>query len=176
MSIPLSKSPFVHAIWSSFFNKPLFIQRLTIHFISTIPYVITFSSVKHATLCLHCNSRSVTVTKRHQLCTLFFYPHYMYIQKISKVVYEKMHAFNSVCCLKRLHFLPIYNKCTYAVRTWLLGVFRISWHSFLENNFASGVPWWNLSGGKNKSRFCPVIGGVSLQQHLLLNCQTCSWM
>ena len=37
---------------------------------------------------------------------------------------------------------------------------RFSWKQLCR------VPWW--SAGKNKSRFCPVVGGVSLQQHLLL--------
>ena len=48
-------SYFVHAIWSYFFNKRLFInmQRLTVHFISTIPNVIHVFG--HVFFCKACN-------------------------------------------------------------------------------------------------------------------------
>ena len=56
----LFETPFVHAIWSYFFNRRLLIniQRLTVHFISTIPNVIhVFGHVffcKACHICLHC--------------------------------------------------------------------------------------------------------------------------
>ena len=59
------------------------------------------------------------------------------IHKFSKVVYEKTGAFKtSVCCMKIMHFLRIYNKPVLCEHDCFKFRKHISWHSFLANNFA----------------------------------------
>ena len=50
--------------------------------------------------------------------------------------------------------------------TWLRQISRAYCITQLSWKQLSWVPRW--SAGKNKSRFCPVVGGISLQQHLLI--------
>ena len=57
--------------------------------------------------------------------------------------------------------------------TWLCCVSRAYCMTQFSLKQLCRVPWW--SAGENKSKFCPVGGGISLQQHLLFNdCKHCT--
>ena len=67
--------------------------------------------------------------------------------------------------MKCAHFLRIYNECMLCEHDCVKFHGHIAWHSFLENNFEEFLDEVRV---KSKSRFRPVVGGILLEQHLLL--------
>ena len=95
----------------------------------------------------------VAVTKSHQRLIKIFVFSLNYIREISKV-YKKIPAkLDAILCDH--HELNVGRVSFYSIYTW---------QNFLVNNFAD-FPDVQVK----KSRFCQVVGGVSLQQHLLLD-------
>ena len=124
-----------------------------------------FCSVLHLVNSRCCCNETPTMTG----WTLdFFYLHYTENQQSclranavwNAYIYNKRMLCETRACLARLW------QVLYAVRTWLRQVLRVYCMTQFSWKQLCWVPRW--SAGKNKSRFPPVVGGISLQQHLLL--------
>ena len=85
----------------------------------------------------------VAVTKRNRaqrlyefliffLPALYWKPAKLFTKKLS----ETRAFITSVCCMKRAHFLAVYNKRMLCENDCVKFRGRIAWHSFLEINFA----------------------------------------
>ena len=112
----------------------------------------------------------VTVSKCHQQLDeilIYFYLHF--IEELSKVVFTKTVSCSTPAELEAIKFA----QHTLVINTQDMRTFHTAyschkwvgfWQSFLVNNVAD-FPY----SADKKSRVHPVVGGVSLQHHLLFN-------
>ena len=116
-----------------------------------------------------CRIADVAVTKRHQrLDKIWIIFTRTSSRKSAKLFSRKLcHAIRPPrlmqCSLHSIRFRACYRCARFIQHTLVINA-CVTWQSFLANNFAD----FQYSAGKKISRFHPVIGGVSLQQHLLL--------